>query len=93
MNHNLHVNKTNFHVKGFALGLTLKQRRKATWTLSILYGQCQRGNYALRGRGGGTIYWGEGGLSMRFYRILLVPTYSFAVKAPNKALQLKSAGI
>ena len=26
----LHVNKTNFHMKGFALGLTLKQRRKAT---------------------------------------------------------------
>ena len=25
----LHVNKTNFHVKGFALGLALKQRRKA----------------------------------------------------------------
>ena len=30
MNQNLRVNKTNFHVKGFALGLTLKQRRKAT---------------------------------------------------------------
>ena len=26
----LHVNKTNFHMKGFALGLALKQRRKAT---------------------------------------------------------------
>ena len=26
----LHVNKTNFHVKGFALGLALKQRRNAT---------------------------------------------------------------
>ena len=26
----LHVNKTNFQMKGFALGLTLKQRRKAT---------------------------------------------------------------
>ena len=26
----LHVNKTSFHVKGFALGLALKQRRKAT---------------------------------------------------------------
>ena len=24
------VNKTNFHMKDFALGLTLKQRRKAT---------------------------------------------------------------
>ena len=30
MNQNLCVNKTNFHVKGFALGLTLKQRQKAT---------------------------------------------------------------
>ena len=27
---NLHVNKTSFHMKGFALGLALKQRRKAT---------------------------------------------------------------
>ena len=26
----LHVNKTNFHMKGFALGVALKQRRKAT---------------------------------------------------------------
>ena len=26
----LHVNKTNFHMKGFALGLALEQRRKAT---------------------------------------------------------------
>ena len=26
----LHVNKTSFHMKGFALGLALKQRRKAT---------------------------------------------------------------
>ena len=25
----LHVNKTSFHTKGFTLGLTLKQRRKA----------------------------------------------------------------
>ena len=31
----LHVNKTNFHMKGFALGLTLKQRQKATRKLSI----------------------------------------------------------
>ena len=30
MNQNLHVNKTNFHVKGFALGLALKQRQNAT---------------------------------------------------------------
>ena len=26
----LHVNKTNFHTKGFSLGLALKQRRKVT---------------------------------------------------------------
>ena len=26
----LHVNKTNLHMKGFALGLALKQRRKET---------------------------------------------------------------
>ena len=26
----LHVDKINFHMKGFALGLALKQRRKAT---------------------------------------------------------------
>ena len=26
----LHVNKTNFHMKGFTLELALKQRRKAT---------------------------------------------------------------
>ena len=26
----LHVNKTNFHMKGFALGRALKQRRKTT---------------------------------------------------------------
>ena len=26
----LHVNKTNFHMKGFAPGLALKQRRKVT---------------------------------------------------------------
>ena len=29
MNQNLRVNKTNFHMKGFALGLALKQRQKA----------------------------------------------------------------
>ena len=31
----LHVNKTDFHVKAFALGLALKQRRKATQKSSI----------------------------------------------------------
>ena len=30
MNQNLCVNRTNFLMKGFALGLALKQRRKAT---------------------------------------------------------------
>ena len=30
MNQNLRVNKTNFHMKGFAQGLALKQRRKTT---------------------------------------------------------------
>ena len=35
MNQKLHVSKTNFHMKGFALGLALKQRRKATRKLSI----------------------------------------------------------
>ena len=30
MNQNLRVNKTNFDMKGFALGLALKQKRKAT---------------------------------------------------------------
>ena len=34
MNKNLHVNKTNFHMKGFALGLTLKQ---AKGNLEIAY--------------------------------------------------------
>ena len=32
----LHVNKTNFHMKGFALGLALKQRQKATWKSPIV---------------------------------------------------------
>ena len=35
MNQNLRVNKTNFHIKGFTLGLALKQRRKATWKSPI----------------------------------------------------------
>ena len=29
------MNKTNFHMKGFALGFALKQRRNATWKLPI----------------------------------------------------------
>ena len=35
MNQNLYLNRTNFHMKGFALGLGLKQRRKATRELPI----------------------------------------------------------
>ena len=35
MNQNLRVNKTNFHMKGFALGLALIQRRNATQKLPI----------------------------------------------------------
>ena len=35
----LHVNKTNFHMKGFALGLVLKQRRKATRKSPIQFPQ------------------------------------------------------
>ena len=35
MKQNLRVNKTNFQMKGFALGLALKQRRKATWKSPI----------------------------------------------------------
>ena len=35
--HNLHVNKTNFHMKGFALGLALKQRRKATRKSPVVF--------------------------------------------------------
>ena len=33
----LHVNKTNFHMKGFALGLALKQRPNATRKLPIVH--------------------------------------------------------
>ena len=32
----LHVNKTSFYMKGFALGLALKQRQKANQKLPIL---------------------------------------------------------
>ena len=39
MNQHLHVNKTNFHMKGFALGLALKQRRKATRKSPIVEGE------------------------------------------------------
>ena len=35
MNQNLHVCKTNFHMKGFALGFALKQMRKATQKSAI----------------------------------------------------------
>ena len=40
----LRVNKTNFHMKGFALGLALKQRRKATRNSPIA--RVQKPNYA-----------------------------------------------
>ena len=40
MNQNLHVNKTNFYMKGFAPGLTLKQRRKATRKSPIVSHMC-----------------------------------------------------
>ena len=33
----LRVNKTNFHMKGFTLGLALKQRRKATQKSPIAF--------------------------------------------------------
>ena len=36
----LHVNKTNFHMKGFALGLALKQRRKATRKSPVQFTFC-----------------------------------------------------
>ena len=36
MNQNLGVNKTNFHMKVFALGLALKQRRNVTRKLTIV---------------------------------------------------------
>ena len=41
MNQNLRVNKTNFHRKGFALGLALKQRWKATqkWAIETGYNE------------------------------------------------------
>ena len=35
MNQNLCVNKTNFHMKDFALGLALKQRQNPTWKSPI----------------------------------------------------------
>ena len=36
MNQNFHVNKTYLHMKGFALGLALKQSWNATWKLPII---------------------------------------------------------
>ena len=33
----LHVNKTNLHMKGFAIGLALKQRQKATRKSPIIF--------------------------------------------------------
>ena len=40
----LHVNKTNFHMKGFALGLALKQRRNATRKSPIVKGKLAKEN-------------------------------------------------
>ena len=44
----LHVNKTNFRMKDFALGLALKQRRKTTrqWTISRLAVRTEKSRYA-----------------------------------------------
>ena len=41
MNQNLHVNKTNFYMKGFALGLALKEKRKKTRKSPCLPNQYQ----------------------------------------------------
>ena len=35
MNHNLRVNRTNFHMKGFTLGLALKQRQSTSTPLLL----------------------------------------------------------
>ena len=35
MTKHLCTNKTNFHIKGFALGFAFKQRQKESWKLSI----------------------------------------------------------
>ena len=48
----LHVNKTNFHMKGFALGLTLKQKQKATCKCVILV-HCS--SYCTSTGGGGAL--------------------------------------
>ena len=40
MNQNLRVNKINFHMEGFGLGLPLKQMRKATRKSPILTDAC-----------------------------------------------------
>ena len=40
MNPNLGVNRTNFHMNGFAIGLALKQRRKETRKLPIVASLC-----------------------------------------------------
>ena len=43
MNPNLRVNKTNFHMKDFAPGLALKQRRNATWKSPIVTDEHEAG--------------------------------------------------
>ena len=49
--------KTHFHMKGFALGLTLKQRRKASHKLSIQMSPSGAGGRQLIGRGNGKRKW------------------------------------
>ena len=40
MNQHLHLDETNFHMKGFALALALKHRRKATRKSPIVLFVC-----------------------------------------------------
>ena len=49
--HSSIVNQTHYHMKGFALGLALKQRQKATrkWAVGL---NPARGNSSLRREGG-----------------------------------------
>ena len=48
------VSKTHFHMKGFALGLVLKQRQKRTrkWPIKVLSAEGRRGE---GGGGGGKV--------------------------------------
>ena len=42
MNQDLRVNKTNFHMKGFALGLAFKQRRRQLGNRLLRPGDCRK---------------------------------------------------